>query len=98
MQDELTQAGLDVTIFGINAVGYESGNEAVCEGRDIGWLQDVAEQEVWMTWAISFRDLVIVDQDNVVVAIYNLSTHNLNEPVNYDEAFGLFEAAAQPSN
>jgi hypothetical protein len=94
MQDELTLAGLDVTIFGINAAGFEAGNAAVCEGRDIGWLQDVPEQQVWTEWGIAFRDLVIADENNVVVAIYNLTTHDLNEPQYYDEAYALFEAAA----
>lgn len=94
MQDELTAAGLDVTIFGINEVGYESGNTSVCQGRDIGWLQEDAANLVWDTWGITMRDLVILDQENVVVAIYNLTTHNLTVPANHDEAFALFEAAA----
>lgn len=94
MQDDLTLAGMDVTIFGINGVGLESGNAAVCEGRDIGWLQDVEAQQVWTAWGIAFRDLVILDENNVVLAIYNLSSHNLNEPMYYDEAYALFEAAA----
>jgi hypothetical protein len=28
-----------------------------------------------------------------VIAIYNLTEHDLQQPANYDEAYGLFEAA-----
>jgi len=94
MQDELTAAGLDVTIYGINSIGLESGNPDICAGRDIGWLQDVEAAQVWTTWNITLRDLVILDQDNVVVAIYNLTEHNLTDPANYAAAYDLFEAAA----
>jgi hypothetical protein len=47
MQDELDAAGLDVVIFGVNGVGHESGNANVTLGRDLGWLQETAEEPVW---------------------------------------------------
>ncbi|NUO48315.1 MAG: hypothetical protein HOV80_05610 [Polyangiaceae bacterium] len=93
MHDELAAAGIDVTIFGVNSVGLESGNAQVCEDNDIGWLQPMMGDEVWTEWGITLRDLVILDEDNVVIAIYNLSVHDLQDPVNYDEAYGLFETA-----
>jgi hypothetical protein len=93
MHDELFAAGIDVPIFGINAIGLESGNVQVCTDNDIGWLQPMTGQEVWTEWGITMRDLVILDEDNVVIAIYNLTEHDLQQPANYDEAYTLFEAA-----
>ncbi|MBK6517440.1 MAG: hypothetical protein IPM79_10550 [Polyangiaceae bacterium] len=96
MQDELDAAGLDVVIFGVNGVGHESGNANVTLGRDLGWLQETAEEPVWTDWAITYRDVVILDENNEVVAIYNLTQHNLADSTNYAELYGLFEAAATP--
>lgn len=93
MHDDLAAANIDVSIFGINAVGLEAGNAEVCADNDIGWLQPMAGQEVWTEWGITMRDLVILDEDNIVIAIYNLTEHSLADPANYDEAYGLFEAA-----
>lgn len=96
MQDELTAAALDVTIFGINDVGHEAGNPDICAGRDIGWLQATEAEPVWDTWGITYRDIVILDGENRVVAIYNVTQNNLQDVEKYDELKALFEAAATP--
>jgi hypothetical protein len=95
MQDELTNAGFDVTIFGINGVGLEAGNPSMCAGRDIGWLQETTAEPVWSDWGITYRDVVVLDGDNRVVAIYNVTQNNLQTQANYDALRGLFETAAQ---
>lgn len=94
MQDELTTAGLDVTLFGINGQGFESGNAAVCAGRDIGWLQETSAEPAWQTWGVTYRDVIILDDENRVFAIYNVTQHDLQNPTNFVELRGLFEAAA----
>ncbi|MCO4745894.1 MAG: hypothetical protein KC912_13955 [Proteobacteria bacterium] len=96
MQDELTTAGLDVTIFGVNQAGHESGVVTFTTGRDIGLLQDTAAVNVWTAWGVAYRDVYIVDGDNNVVGVYNLTVSNLAEQTNYDELKGLFTAAATP--
>ncbi|NUP08763.1 MAG: hypothetical protein HOW73_22165 [Polyangiaceae bacterium] len=96
MQDELTAAGLDVTIVGINSIAAESGNSLITAGRDLAWLQETPAEPVWTDWGISYRDVVILDENNEVVAIYNLTQHNLGDSLNYEELYGLFEAAATP--
>lgn len=96
MQDELTLAGLDVTIFGINGQGLESGNASMCAGRDLGWLQETSAEPVWQDWGITYRDVVILDGENRVVAIYNVTQHDLQNPTNFAELRGLFETAAAP--
>ena len=82
MQREL---GADVVIHGVNGVGHDSANDTVVDGRDLPWLQDVPEADVWKRWDIAYRDVVILDADNVVVGIYNLTDHNLADPRRYDE-------------
>jgi hypothetical protein len=85
MQNELDAAGLpvEVQILGSNAIGFEAGNASVCMNRDLPWLQDVPGQNVWVTWNVAFRDVVILDTDNVPVGVYNLSAHNLADPNNF---------------
>jgi hypothetical protein len=96
MQNELDAAGLPVPvqILGLNAVGLESGNAAVCTGRDLPWLQDVAEQNVWLSWNVAWRDVWILDTENVPVAIYNLTEHNLADPPQYAELRQMLEDVA----
>lgn len=96
MQDELSAAGLDVVIFGVNGIGLEAGNATITQGRDIGWLQETVEEPVWTDWGITYRDVVLLDRDNNVVGIYNLTQHNLSDPASYAELYGMFEAAAAP--
>jgi hypothetical protein len=92
LQDELDTLGLPVPvkIFGINEVGHESGNETMCEGRDLPWLQPTTEEPVWATWGIEYRDVVLLDGENRAVAVYNLTTNDLSEPLLYEELRTLF--------
>jgi hypothetical protein len=94
MHDDLAAAGLDVAILGINQAGYESGNRLACQGRDIPWLQETVDAPVWSEWGITFRDVVILDGDNVVIGVYNLTEHDLQDPADYAELYAMFEAAA----
>lgn len=81
---------LDIQILGMNPIGHEIGNSAVTEGRDIPWLQDTDEDgdgqwDNWLTsWPFVYRDVVIVDANNVAVDAYNLTLHSLEESENYD--------------
>ena len=96
MQDELDAMGLptQIVIHGINEVGHETGNPFITENRDLPWLQDTVTEDVWTTWAITFRDVVILDENNVPIAVYNLTLNNLSDPLKYAELKALFEAAA----
>ncbi len=96
MQDELDAAGLPVAvvILGINEVGHETGNPNITAGRDLPWLQDTIAAQVWSSWGVTFRDVIILDEQNVPYASYNLTTHDLADPANYAELMSLFTAAA----
>ena len=98
MMQEISGLGwdLEVGIMGVNQVGYHGGNEAACAGKDIPWLQETADQDVWGDWGVTYRDVIILDADNEVVTAYNLTTYNLAVPANYETLKALLEAAANP--
>ena len=78
---------LDIQILGVNAVGHESQNALVSSLADIPWLQDVdpngdLESGVWDEWQVAYRDVVILDKENVSVEIFNLSSNDLGDPNN----------------
>jgi hypothetical protein len=82
----------EVAILGVNAVGYESGNASITDGRVLPWLQDVPEEDVWGTWAVTYRDVVVLDEENQVRAVYNLTEHDLADPAAYAELRDLLVA------
>ena len=74
-----------VLLVGVNAAGLESGNALAVAGRTLALLQDTAEDGVWDSWGAAWRDVVVLDAENVPVQVYNLSVHDLNDPANYAE-------------
>jgi hypothetical protein len=77
---------LGIQILGVNAIGHESDNADMCEGRDLPWLQDTVELNVWDdVWGVNYRDVYILDAENVLFTVYNVnpSEHNLSDPVHY---------------
>ncbi len=98
MQDELDAdyPTLDIQILGVNEPGYEAGNASICSGRDLPWLQDTAAEGVWAEWAPVYRDVWVVDGDNVLYGVFNLSGNSLAIPGNYNTLRDMFIAAAGP--
>ena len=85
MQAEIdtTHTTRRIKILGVNAAGEEIGNSGMCAGRVLPWLQDTPSANVWATWHVTFRDVVILDQENRVIQVYNLTEHSLADPGNY---------------
>ena len=99
MQAELDAMTLpvDVEILGVNAAGHESGNDLATAGRTIPWLQDDAATDAWGLWEVDFRDVVVLDAENRVTAVYNLTDNDLADPARYAELRALIvEAAGGP--
>lgn len=96
MQDELDSQELQrpIQILGINAVGLESGNVAMTAERDLPWLQSVEEEDPWTLWPIEYRDVVILGPGNERLGTFNLTTHDLADPVNYADLLAQLRAAA----
>jgi hypothetical protein len=67
----------------------------VTSGRDIPWLQDTTDEAVWDTWDPTYRDVIILDGNNEIIAIYNLTTNSLATEENYEELKALLIEAAE---
>ena len=83
MQKELTEEGYDIYILGINEYGFDVSNEQVTQGRDIPWLQDQEDILLWTTWGVSYRDVLIFDEDLILRDVINLSQFDLRDESNY---------------
>lgn len=86
---------LEIAILGVNEAGRESGNEAMCEGRDIPWLQDTDAANWWGRWSPTYRDVILVDGEGELVTTYNLTTNSLLEEDNYVELKALIVETAE---
>ena len=83
MNAELAALEAPALILGINEAGRESGNPSMVEGRTTPWLQDEASTDVWSSWDITYRDVVILDANSEVADIVNTTVNDLREPDNY---------------
>ena len=88
MQKELDaelggEPGSKVQLLGVNGIGQDAGNPAITARRTLPWLQDTASDAVWVSWNVSYRDVVVLDGENRPVAIYNVTSNNLGVPENY---------------
>ena len=94
LADEVT--GYQIEILGINwNVGDPTSNEAMTEGRDLPWLQDVPEENVRLSWAPTYRDVVILDARNEQVGVFNLTSNSLGDAINYETLKELLLTAAR---
>ena len=96
MQGELdaTVPDLKIRLLGVNGAGHESGVASMIEGRTIPLLQDTVEADVWGLWAVTYRDVIILDRENVPVGVYNLTTHDLANMGDYEALKGMLLEAA----
>jgi hypothetical protein len=85
MQKELDAlpTSVQIQILGVNETGHESGNASVTTGRTLPWLQDTASENVWASWQVTWRDVIVLDAQNHFVAVFNLTTHDLSKPADY---------------
>jgi hypothetical protein len=75
---------LDIVILAINEDGYgpPDHQDAVVLATDdhnLPLLQDTEAADVWQAWAITYRDVVILDYANVQVGVFNLTGNSLGE-------------------
>jgi hypothetical protein len=52
--------------------------------RDIPWLQDMPETDIWSDWDVVYRDVIVLDADNHPVAAFNLTTHDISVPSEFE--------------
>ena len=83
-----------IQIMGINGIGLESDNDAMTADRVRPWLQPAADEDVWTSWLVVYRDVVILGPGNEHLGTYNLTEHDLADPANYAALMNqLLEAA-----
>ena len=78
-------------------MGLESGNQAICDGRDLPWLQEAAGTSAWADWRVASRDVVILDTENEPITTYNLTDHDLRNPANAGALKDLLRGAVPVS-
>jgi hypothetical protein len=84
MQREFDAEDVAVSIYGLNEIGREAANPTITEGRDLPWLQDEPDEEVWAHWGAAWRDVYLLDDNNDFIERFNLTEFDLDDPVNYD--------------
>jgi hypothetical protein len=95
---------LDIQILGLNEVGHESGNPLAIADRDLPWLQDLDSNgddlsDVWYnSWNITYRDVVVVDANNVEVGRFNVTQNDLAIEENYNTLRQMLLDAATNSS
>jgi hypothetical protein len=95
---KLAHPDLNIEILGVNQLGYDVFNPLVTSVSQLPWLQDTARDEVWARWQVTWRDVFILDPENRVYAVYNLTEHNLAITANREALKQLFLQAATVSD
>ncbi len=98
MQEELDRhnPSLQTYVAAINELGRESGNSLV--DQPLSLLQDVdanfdTQSDIWTLWNAEWRDVNVLDRENNVTFVVNLTTSNLAVPDNYNALKQAFISA-----
>ncbi len=97
MQNEITSEypDLAIKILSINQIGAENGVEVFNETHALPMVNDNATDEIWVQWDSQWRDFYILNRQNELLEVYNLTQNNLNDPLNYQELKQKLVLAAQ---
>lgn len=90
-----TNPDLNVEIVGINMLNDAAFNPLVVSQRNLPWLQETAEANVWGKWRATWRDVRIVDSLGRLQAVYNLTANDLAKEQNRETLKQLFLSAAK---
>jgi hypothetical protein len=84
---------LNVEILGVNRVGMEPFSPWITNA--LPWLQDTPQADVWGSWKVAYRDLHILNGQNELIGVYNLTDHDLQRATNRIELFNILVAASK---
>ena len=70
--------------MGVSQWPWDRDHSLMYGGRSLPWLKEVQADSVWHRWDVNYRDVIILDSENVPVGVFNLSRHNLRDQVEYD--------------
>jgi len=96
MQQELLSENSQtkIRILSINLAGLESSVPLESSFGPLPILQDTTQQNVWEAWNATWRDVMILNVENVHVDTYNLTPNDLADPVKYAELKSRLKAVA----
>ena len=97
LQGELKAARpeFNIEILGVNRLDESQNNPLATAGRTLPWLQDTAQETVWTDWEVVYRDVRILDAQNRVRSVFNLTSHDLSVATNYATLKQMFLDAAR---
>src|SRR5262245_45247893 len=90
-----TNPAINVEILGVNMASDAVFNDLVTSERTLPWLQDTFTASAWEAWAVTWRDVRILDARNRLVAVYNLTLNDLTLATNRTRLKQLFLDAAR---
>ena len=76
---------MEVQFLAINELGHSSGIDTAVENVSLPLLQDDSTQEVWSNWGVTYRDVIILDSENKISGVLNLTTNPLAEEANWNQ-------------
>lgn len=93
-----TNPGLNIEMVGINKPDKASYNRVVTLFYSVPWLQDSLPNSVWNSWGATWRDVRIVDAQNRLVGVINLTSHDLAQETNRTTLKQMLLEAALPKD
>ena len=97
MQNEISSEypDLPIKILSINQIGAENGIDSFNETHALPMVNDNTGDDIWVEWGSQWRDFYILNKQNELLEVYNLTQNNLNDPLNYDALKQKLILAAQ---
>jgi hypothetical protein len=86
---------VNVEILGVNWNASAADNDLITSLTRLPWLQDTLTNSVWDLWQVTYRDVRILDSQNHLFAVYNLTQHDLASAANRATLRQLFLDAAR---
>ena len=95
-QLENNHPNLDIEIFAINMAGTGAGASSLSSNINLPMVQDSNTLGIWNDWDAGWRDVFILNENNELVMIYNLTQNNLGNTNNYNTLMSHFIDIATP--
>ena len=97
MQTELEESHpeLEIKLLAINQINAENGVNNFNEGHSLPMVQDSTTEGIWTSWQGSWRDVYILDNNNQLIEVFNLTMYNLQDSNNYNALKEKLISAAQ---
>ena len=79
---EASYPTLSIQILGVNGINQPHGN-LMTDKTDLPFVEDDKDHYVWQEWGVQYRDVVILDHNNEVIEVFNLTQYSLSNQNNY---------------